>query len=61
MTKAGEYDNYKDFNENLKKIYNNVAESDIESTAEGSVLYFVKRKKDNTGTTRVLSLCKLKT
>ena len=56
------YDNFKDwttFNLALKKIFTDVAVSDIEVEEEGSVLYFVK--KDKEGRQETLSLSKLKT
>lgn len=56
------YDQFKDwksFNNGLKKIFTDVAISDIETEEEGSVLYFVK--KDVNGTQETLSLSKLKT
>lgn len=53
---------FKDFttlNNHLKMLYCKVAESDIETGAEGSVLYFVL--EDKNGSCRTISLCKLKT
>mmetsp|Transcript_11542 Transcript_11542/g.9993 ORF Transcript_11542/g.9993 Transcript_11542/m.9993 type:complete len:150 (-) Transcript_11542:2173-2622(-) len=55
----GEFENKKDFNEALKNIYLNVAETEIDVEEEGSVIYIVS--VDKNGVEKALSLSKLKT
>lgn len=50
---------WKEFNEELVKMYDEVASSSIEVGEEGSVLYIVKNNQD--GSQVINSVCKLKT
>jgi hypothetical protein len=55
----GEFSSWKEFNDELGKIYLNVAETEIDYEEEGSVIYIVG--VDSEGVEETLSLSKLKT
>ena len=62
MESLGAYKNFDQFLDRIHQAFKDVAESSINEDEEGSVLYFIKRNKENNSDKdEVLSLVKLKT